>query len=323
MKFLSSKSLVILLVLAVISASFSSCVVSKKKFDELLSEKVKQDADLQALQADVEELTAKLEDLEQRFAETSTERDELSTSLDDKTAALDKLQAEHDQLQTYYNNALSNSGKLNRDLAEQQERLMALEATLKQQQYDADLLADSLAQREARVAELEKIVADGQRATEDLKNKVKAALTNFGASDLTVEERNGRVYVSLSEKLLFSSGSIKVDENGVKALQQLAEALKSSPEIRVNVEGHTDNVPISKPSKYMKDNWDLSVMRATSIVRILTNAGVDPDMLMASGRGEHSPVAANDTAGNKALNRRTEIILTPDLTALMEALGYQ
>ena len=171
------------------------------------------------------------------------------------------------------------------------------------------------------MAELENIISESNAAVTALKAKVNAALTNFGSSDLTIEQRGGRVYVSLSEQLLFKSGSITVDPKGVSALQQLASALKDSPEIQILVEGHTDNVPISKSSKYMNDNWDLSVMRATSIVKILLKSGADPGSVTAAGKGEFSPVATNDNASNKALNRRTEIILTPDLSELFEILS--
>lgn len=299
----------------------SACVVSKKQFDELLAEKVKQEGEMKALQNDLEALNLKLEEIEKDLASTSELKNELSANLDETTAELDELQAEHDKLQTYYNNALSKSGQLNRDIAEQQERLIALQTTLDQAKFNNDLLSDSLDIREAKVAELENIIADSHAAVAALKAKVNAALTNFGSSDLTVEQRGGRVYVSLSEQLLFKSGSITVDPKGVKAIQQLAVALKDSPEIQIVVEGHTDNVRISKTSKYMSDNWDLSVMRATSIVKILLKSGVNPGSVTAAGKGEFSPVASNDSAGNKQLNRRTEIILTPDLSELFEILG--
>ena len=311
------------LIAAVALSSFtSSCVVSKKKFDELLAEKVKQDALVQQLENEVAELTTKVDDLESRLSLTTEERDELNAELSETVKLLEDLQAEHDQLQTYYNTALSNSGKLSRDISEQQERLLALQESLKRQEFESNLLSDSLALREARVAELEQVLEQSRQAVEALKNKVKAALTNFGKGDLTVEERNGRVYVSLSEQLLFKSGSINVDPKGVSALQQLARALKDSPEIKVVVEGHTDNVPISRTSKYMSDNWDLSVMRATSIVRILVNSGVTPDALTAAGKSKYYPVASNDTAANKQLNRRTDIVLTPDFSELLDMLNY-
>jgi chemotaxis protein MotB len=114
-----------------------------------------------------------------------------------------------------------------------------------------------------------------------------------------------------------------VDPKGVSALKQLAQTIKDNKDINILVEGHTDNVAISRTSQYMQDNWDLSVMRATSIVRILESNGVDPKVITASGRGEFYPVAPNSDAQNKALNRRTEIILAPDLTSLFEVLGQE
>jgi chemotaxis protein MotB len=182
-------------------------------------------------------------------------------------------------------------------------------------------LSTSLAEREKKVQELEQVLANKDKAVQDLKNRISNALLNFKENDLTVKVKNGKVYVSLAEQLLFGSGSIEVDQKGVTALQQLAKAVKDQKGINIMVEGHTDNVPISKKSAYMQDNWDLSVMRATSITRILTKAGVSSTQITASGRGEYVPLAANDTPQNKSKNRRTEIIITPDLDELFKILG--
>ena len=122
----------------------------------------------------------------------------------------------------------------------------------------------------------------------------------------------------MASQLLFKTASYEVDPKGEAALIQLAEALKASDDINVLVEGHTDNVPIS--SKTIKDNWDLSVLRATSITRVLTRAGVDPTRITSAGRSSFVPVASNDSADGKAKNRRTDIILTPDLDELFQIL---
>jgi len=127
----------------------------------------------------------------------------------------------------------------------------------------------------------------------------------------------GRV---MDGKLLFGSGSIDVDKKGITALQQLAKAVKDQKDLQIMVEGHTDNVPISTKSKYMQDNWDLSVMRATSITKILTQAGVSPNQVTASGKGEYSPLAANDSPQSKQKNRRTEIIIAPNLDEIFKIL---
>jgi len=308
------------LLLVLISGLLGSCVVSKKQFDELLTEKVKLEGELASLESKIDSLETDVENLESSLATTTGERDELEKELTDKKQTLSDLQLEHDQLKGYYENAINNSGRLSRDLKDQANRLMALQKTLEQTEYDNNILADSLESREQKVAELERILGETQSAIRNLKDMVSQALNNFASSELTVEQRDGRIYVSLSEQLLFKSGSAEVDPQGKKALAQLAEALQNSKEVRILVEGHTDNVPISSPSRYMKDNWDLSVMRATSIVHILLNNGVEPAMITAAGRGEYAPIAPNDTRENKQKNRRTEIILTPDLSALIEAL---
>ena len=165
------------------------------------------------------------------------------------------------------------------------------------------------------------ILSNKDKAVQDLKNKISNALLNFKENDLTVNVKNGKVYVSLAEQLLFGSGSIEVDTKGVGALQQLAKAIKDQKDIQIMVEGHTDNVPIGKKSQYMQDNWDLSVMRATSITKILTKAGVSTNQITASGKGEYSPLVGNTSDQNKQKNRRTEIIITPNLDELFKILG--
>jgi chemotaxis protein MotB len=151
-----------------------------------------------------------------------------------------------------------------------------------------------------------------------LKNSMADALMKYKSDELTVHIKNGNVYVSLEEKLLFKSGSDVVDPKGKEALKTLAKVLNNTKDISVNIEGHTDNVPIK--TKVFKDNWDLSTLRATSIVRILTDNGFDPKRITASGRGKFHPVKTNDTATGRAGNRRTEVILSPDLKELYKLL---
>jgi chemotaxis protein MotB len=223
-------------------------------------------------------------------------------------------------LNSNYKNLLTNSGKLNRDMAQQQEQLLSIQSNLERTRHVNDSLSNSLAEREKKVQELEQVLSNKDKAVQDLKSKITNALLNFKENDITVKVKNGKVYVSLAEQLLFGSGSIDVDTKGVTALQQLAKAIKDQKDINILVEGHTDNVPISKKSLYMSDNWDLSVMRATSITKILMKAGVAPQQITASGRGEYSPLAANDSPQNKQKNRRTEIIITPNLDELFKIL---
>jgi chemotaxis protein MotB len=298
----------------------ASCIVTKKKYDDMLAQKVKLEADLAERNQQLEKANQELVVLDETVKKLSTDTSSLSADLKAKSARLAELNKEYEKLNAYYKNLLTSSGKLNRDMAQQQEQLLAIGNSLERTRRMNDSLSNSLAEREKKVKELEAVLAAKDKAVNDLKNKISNALLNFKENDLTVNVKNGKVYVSLAEQLLFASGSTEVDAKGVTALQQLAKAIKDQRDINIMVEGHTDNVPISKKSQYMQDNWDLSVMRATAITKILTRAGVSPKQITASGRGEFTPLAANDTPQNRQKNRRTEIIITPNLDELFKIL---
>jgi len=181
-------------------------------------------------------------------------------------------------------------------------------------------LKKALEDRSNRVAELEKVIADKDAAMTALKEAISRALTDFEGKGLTVEQRDGKVYVSMENKLLFSSGSWAVGTEGRRAVQQLGSVLGQNPDIAVLIEGHTDNVPYQGNAQ-LSGNWDLSTKRATAIVNILReNAAINPENLTAAGRGEYAPVATNSTPEGKAKNRRIEVILTPKLDELSKLL---
>ena len=298
----------------------SSCVVSKKKYDELLAQKVSMEASLSDRDASLQKATTDIEILNEQLNRLKEDTTNIGIDLRNSRQKLSSLEKEHEQLNTYYKNLMTSSGKLNRDLVQQQEQLLAIQENLNMTRKVNDSLSNSLSEREKKVQELEHILANKDKAVMDLKTKISGALLNFKENDISVQVKNGKVYVSLAEQLLFQSGSVEVDSKGVSALQQLAKVLKDHRDIQIMVEGHTDNVPISKKSQYMTDNWDLSVMRATSITRILTKAGVSSNQITASGKGEYSPLAPNDSPQNKQKNRRTEIIVTPNLDELFKIL---
>jgi chemotaxis protein MotB len=184
---------------------------------------------------------------------------------------------------------------------------------------DLDAKEKLLTERERSLADMKKIIARQDSITNRLNTVLRNALLGFNSDELSVEIKNGKVYVSMSDKLLFKSGSSAVEEKGNGALKLLAGVLDKNSDIDILVEGHTDNVPI-KTSVY-KDNWDLSVARATSIVRILTtDYKIAPTRMTASGKGEFFPKAGNDTSEGRAINRRTEIILSPKLDEIMQLL---
>lgn len=299
---------------------FSSCIVTKKKFDDVLAQKVKAEGELAERNSQLDKASTSIKELNETLAKLKQDTTDIGQSYRATSAKLNDLSKEYDQLNSYYKNSLNNSGKLNRDLATQKDQLLAIQENLESTRKQNDSLSYSLAEREKKVKELEKVLANKDKAVKDLKDRISNSLLNFKESDLTVQVKNGKVYVSLAEQLLFGSGSIVVDNKGVGALQQLAKAIKDQKDIQITIEGHTDNVPISKKSAYMQDNWDLSVMRATSITKILTDAGVSAKQITASGKGEYSPLAPNDTPQNKQKNRRTEIIITPNLDELFRIL---
>jgi len=259
--------------------------VSQKKYDDLWSQKALLEVEESKCVDELTEAKGEIEQLQGQIETVTGDHAELRTRLNETGQQLLSI---NDQ----YDNLLENSDQLNEEFLESQQR----------------------------IRELEKILDEKEQAVIELKSKISKALLDFKEEDLTVEIKNGKVYISLAEQLLFRSGSIKVDKKGIVALQQMASVLNVNADINIEVEGHTDNVQVSKTSQYMRDNWDLSVMRATSIVGILVESGVDPNRITASGRGEFDPISPNEDVENRKRNRRTEIILTPDLDELFRIL---
>ena len=252
------------------------------------------------------------------------ERDRLCTDLATKEKENEGLKKDLAELNDKYNNLT----RLNDDLKSKYDNLISsslsqtdrLSKALTAKSDELDAKAKLLSERERTLEEMEKIIARQDSITQRLNGILRDALLGFNSDELSVEIKNGKVYVSLSDKLLFKSGSAAVETKGREALKVLADVLGKNQDIDILVEGHTDNVPI-KTSLY-KDNWDLSVARATSIVRILTgDYKIAPTRLTASGKGEFFPRADNDTPEGRAKNRRTEIILSPKLDELMKLLS--
>ena len=178
---------------------------------------------------------------------------------------------------------------------------------------------NELNERERTINELQQMINAQNEKVRKLLSSVKDALLGFSSDELTVREKDGKVYVAMSDKLLFQSGSARLDKRGEEALGKLAEVLNKQTYIDVFIEGHTDNKPIN--TVQFKDNWDLSVIRATSVVRILIkNYNVNPLQIQPSGRGEYMPVDDNETAEGRSKNRRTEIIMAPKLDKLFQML---
>lgn len=261
--------------------------------------------DLAARLRMVKRSNAELDDLYEKVI--AQNRALLSSSSSDKEALLAQLNKKERELSV-----------INQDLQEKELAILKKEAEIAQKEYDIEQLTENLEEREKKVSDLEKVIASKDSLLTALKNSITLALVGFSDEELSIEQKEDKLYVSLYNKLLFKSGSTLVDTKGKDAIAQLAKVLKKEGEFDIIVEGHTDNVPLN--SGKMKDNWDLSVLRATSVVRILTGNGVDETRIMPSGKGEFHPKASNDTPQGRAANRRTEIILSPKLNELLEII---
>lgn len=279
------------------------------------------------------ELTARsvqlTEDTEKLSGELQKTRDDLAQKRDE----VNSLSARYDELQRAQVELAAGKaqetqrllGELHQAQTELQQRedlMRDLEMNLDTKKAALEELTYELEKRNARLAELEKMLDAQQKAVKALKDKVSDALFGFENNGLTVSMKNGQVYVSMEDKLLFKTGSYEIDANGRTVLRKLGTLLEKNPDITITIEGHTDDVPYrAAPGQQILDNWDLSVKRATTVVRVLTqDTHINPKRLVASGRSEYMPVDPLKTPDARQKNRRTEIILTPDLSALYKIL---
>lgn len=239
---------------------------------------------------------------ENRIAELNVEIAGLNKNIADENLKFNQLEQQYNEL-------------MNTNLSQSEQYTLALKQKSDELSAKEKLLFD----RESALRELQKVIAHQDSVTKRLNSILRDALLGFKSDELSVEIKNGKVYVSMSDKLLFKSGSAAVETKGMEAIRVLADVLNKNADIDILVEGHTDNIPI-KTALY-RDNWDLSVARSISIVRILTDEyKVPPTRLTASGKGEFSPRATNTTPEGRAQNRRTEIILSPKLDVIMQLL---
>jgi chemotaxis protein MotB len=316
---------------------FLSSCVPQRKYADTVARKNACEKELESLKKSNELLEATKKDLENKVDALG----DINMILANDTL---ELGSDYRQLRTQYdkvnelNEILSNKSKellsqatgenkklveeLNRtqeSLQKKEDMLKDLEKNLNEKQAAIDKTNAELAEKQKRLSDLEKLLSDQQAASEALKNKVQTALLSFKDKGLTVSEKDGKVYVSMEAQLLFATGSTMVDPKGKKALIDLAKVIESDTDMEVIVEGHTDTDKLNSPS-YPKDNWDLSVLRATEVVKImLANSSVKPQILSAAGRGEFFPVDALD----KSKNRRIEIILQPKLDELYKLIEGQ
>lgn len=303
-----------------------SCVPARK-LEDMTIKKEKCEEALTGTRAENLELRTRNEELSRTVSELNRDKERLEKDTTESWSSYRKLNSLYNELSASYEKLIANNEKLSAGKAEEtrkalaqlqaaQEELFRKEDALRKKEADFEETSNKLKSRESRINELEALMHRQDSVMTALKNNLTQALIGYKDKGISIEEKNGMIYVSLEERLLFASGSIVVDKNGIGALNELARVLARNPDIRVMIEGHTDNVPIS--TSCIKDNWDLSVLRATSVVRILLkDSGIKPAQLTPSGRGEFLPVDLADNAEARKKNRRIEVILVPDISQVL------
>ena len=302
----------------------SSCVSSKvykdleSKYADLKRANRRMQDEFSALEQSNKANEKALAQLDEQYQKTLAEKEALQAKYNAALTNYENLKNSYDALEKNSSAAIAANSKRNRELLAQ---LEDKERALAQERTRLDQLQRDLDARSQRIDELEGLIAAKDAKMQSLKDAISKALRNFEGKGLTVEERNGKVYISMENKLLFESGSWAVGGQGRKAVKQLGNVLGENQDIAVLIEGHTDNVPYTGNGQ-LSGNWDLSTKRATAIVNILLeNNQIDPQNLTAAGRGEFAPVASNESSEGKSRNRRIEVILTPKLDEITKLLN--
>ena len=286
-----------------IALCLTSCV-SNRVFNDLESRYALLKDNYNRQTKSIETLNAEIKDLTKKFVALEETLEETEDSLNQKQQKLEQLESSLDLLKQNSETALK-------------ERIAENETLMEKIAERENELAD----RMTRVDELEGLITRQQEAMRNLKEKLSDALLNFEDKGLTVEARDGKVYISMENKLLFRSGSWTVGAEGRMAIEELGNVLADNPDIAILIEGHTDNVPFSGKGP-LKGNWDLSTKRATAIVnQLLENPDILPQNLTAAGRGEYLPIAPNSTREGRAANRRIEVVLSPQLDEIKQIIN--
>ena len=316
---------------------FSSCV-TPKIHNALIAENEGAQSALRTqeirnlkLQSEAEELSAKINYLKASIINLRNDSTQNGGALIILQEKYNALSDSYDLLASKNSREMAEKAKETKQLLEQleevqsdlfakEDELSKLSLSLEAKEEELELAQENLELRSTRVVELESIINKKDSIVTALKKSIAKALIGLEGEGLTIEKRNGKVYVSLEEALLFASGKYEVNSGGVVALNKLANALAYQNDLKILVEGHTDSIPFNSRG-LVKDNWDLSVMRATNVVKVLTqNPDLDPIQLTAAGRSEFMPIASNTSAEGRSVNRRIEIILSPNLDDLFKLL---
>ncbi|MDR2010248.1 MAG: OmpA family protein [Bacteroidales bacterium] len=334
-----------LMIMAILLSTFFSCVPSRR-MEDVKAENDRYLNERNNLKRENETLSSENNELNSNIKKLRAALDALIADTTMKGKSYQALNLQYEKINELYEQLLANQEKLRKgadadaeealsllqqtrtELQRKEDELRALESSLNKERANLEdmriqigLKEKEIAEKNAKVAELQAILNAQDSIMKALRQKISDALVGFEGEGLTVYMKDGNVYVSLDEKLLFQSGKWDVDPKGVQALKNLANVLENNPDINILIEGHTDNVPYGG-SGNIQDNWDLSVKRATAIVKILlSNSNIEPSRLTAAGRGQYIPIDSANTTEARAKNRRTEIILTPKLNTLYDIVN--
>lgn len=317
------------IIIGIFCMSILTSCIPARKYDEAVAEKKMMQDEVNRLEKVEEQYYAlekehqKLEDayatVEEELESCQKKYDNLNKARKDLEEVYDKIVLQNKQLlettSEEKKDLLDELARKSEELDKREKSLKELESTIEKKSEDAEELRESLKEREVHINKLTSELNAMNNALENTMQSIKNALVDFDDTELSVKQENGKVYVTLSQQLLFEKGSSNIGQRGKEALANLAEALSNMEDLSITVEGHTDS------DGSVERNWQLSTERATEVVMYLQDNGVEPKRMIAAGKAFYQPVAPNNSEANKSLNRRTEIIINPDLEAVYQMIG--
>lgn len=321
------KNYIKVFVAAVFTTAILYSCVPHRKFTDVQQKQETAEAENKQLRANVEGLETRLNEFDSKYTVAEKKIDALKSDTAVMGNSLRILRKQYDKINTLNDELLSKSASLHAgsereksnlmtELEELRVTLQTKEDALNELESALNLKEDELQDREQKLTQLRQVLQRKDSAMQALRASVAKALLGFEGKGITVEKRNGRVYVSMEAQLLFATGSTEIDQKGKQAVIDLARAIQGNDDLHIMVEGHTDTDEFNRTT-YPRNNWDLSVLRATSVIKLMTdNSDINPSLLTAAGRSQYQPV----DAGNKAKNRRIEVVLSPKLDELLNVI---
>lgn len=315
-----------ILLLVIMMGTIMTACVPHRKFSDIQQKQQAAEEENKNLRATIESYETRINEFDSKYTVAERKIDALKSDTAVMGNSLRILRKQYDKINALNDELLSKSASLRAGSEQERQNLMTeldgvremlqkKENTLNELEATLNSKEAELLDREEKLRDLKKMLAQKDSSMNALRNSVANALLGFEGKGITVEKRDGRVYVSMEAQLLFATGSTEVDQRGKQAVIDLARAIQNNPDLQINVEGHTDTDEFNRKT-YPRNNWDLSVLRATSVIKLMTdNSEIDPKILTASGKSQYQPVS-----DDKAKNRRIEVILSPKLDELMEVI---